>query len=330
MHRMAPDRTLPGWAALLLLAACGHSGDPSAILATGHVEATEIHVATKLGGTLQWFTLQEGDTVIAGQVVARMDTVDVGLALAGARADRDQVDADLRLRLAGARTEDIAEAQTQVDRAQADLTGAQSDLSRMQGLLDLGSGAVKARDDARTRRDVAAASLAGAQERLRKLRSLSRPQEIDGARARLAATHARVDQLRQQLTDAVVHSPRAGIVTAKTVEQGELVAPGATLAVITDLHDAWLTAYVGELDLARLRVGQPAQVRTDDGQTRQGTVTAIASQAEFTPKNVQTREERVKLVYRVKIALHNEDGLFKPGMPAEAVLHAATGTGAKP
>jgi len=101
-------------------------------------------------------------------------------------------------------------------------------------------------------------------------------------------------------------------------EAGELLAPGAPLAVVTDLADAWLTVYVSEPDLGRIRIGQSAEVVTDDGQTRTGRVSFVASEAEFTPKNVQTRDERVKLVFRVKIALDNRDGLFKPGMPAEA------------
>jgi HlyD family secretion protein len=90
--------------------------------------------------------------------------------------------------------------------------------------------------------------------------------------------------------------------------------------LVTDLASAWLNAYVGEPDLARLGLGQEAEVVTDDGQSRKGKVSFVASRAEFTPKNVQTRDERVKLVYRIKVALDNGDGLFKPGMPATARL----------
>jgi len=125
------------------------------------------------------------------------------------------------------------------------------------------------------------------------------------------------------VADAVTTSPVAGIVTERIVEQGELLPAGARLVVVTDLADAWLTAYVAETDLARIRIGQDADVVTDDGQTRKGKVTFIASQAEFTPKNVQTRDERVKLVYKVKVGLENRDGLFKPGMPSEARLRAS-------
>ena len=308
-------------ALLGVMAGCGRGDPRGTIVASGHVEATEVRVATKLGGTLAWLGVDEGDTVRAGQSIAQLDTVDLRLAFDAAQAERASADADLRLRLAGARAEDIAEAAAQQERAQAELTGAQSDLDRMQGLLDRGSGAVKARDDARTRRDVAAAALDAAGERLRKMQALARPQEIDAARAHLSAAQARVAQLRQQLDDASVEAPRAGIVTQKLVESGELVPAGAALLVVTDLSDAWLDVYVGETDLPRVRLGQPAEVRTDDGQARQAKVVAIASSAEFTPKNVQTRREREKLVFKIKIALPNGDGLFKPGMPAEARMH---------
>jgi HlyD family secretion protein len=308
--------------ALLVAAssACRRQDDAQAITASGHVEATEVRVSTKVGGVLESLPIEEGDLVVAGQELARLETVDTELLLRSARADRDQASAELRLRLAGTRQEDIAEAEAFVARAEADLQGAVKDLERMEGLLGSGSGTTKARDDARTRHDVAAASLESAREHLRKLRAGSRQEEKDAARARLAAAEARIAQLEQQLEDAVVTSPVAGVVTEKLAEAGELAARGTGLAVITDLDGAWLTAYVSGPDLARLRIGQPAEVVTDDGQRRAGRITFMASQAEFTPKNVQTRDERVKLVYKVKIAIDNQDGLFKPGMPAEAQL----------
>ncbi|MHB8079738.1 MAG: HlyD family secretion protein, partial [Candidatus Krumholzibacteriia bacterium] len=110
-------------------------------------------------------------------------------------------------------------------------------------------------------------------------------------------------------------------------ERGELLVPGTVLMVVTDLDHAWLTAWVAEPDLGRLRLGQEAEVFTDGGERRAGRVTFLASQAEFTPKNVQTRDERVKLVYKVKITLDNGDGLFKPGMPGEARLRPADARG---
>lgn len=310
----------PAWVMLLMLAlaACRAKSDPSLIVASGHVEATDVRVSTKVGGTVQWIGIREGDAVAAGQEVARIDPVDINLALVTARADRDSAAAELRLRLAGAREEDIAEAEAQVRRAEADLEAARKDLERMQGLMEAGSGTVKGRDDARTWRDLATAGLDAARDRLRKLRAGNRPEEIDAARARLGAADARIAQLQQQAVDTNLICPVAGIATERLVEPGELVSPGAVVVVVTNLADAWLTAYIGEPDVGRVRLGQDADVSTDDGQTRKGRITFVSPKAEFTPKNVQTRDERIKLVYRLRISLDNADGLFKPGMPAEA------------
>jgi len=307
----------------LLAAGCHRGEGDGAIVASGHVEATEVTLSTKVGGTLERLAVDEGDRVDAGQEIARIDTTDTRLALESARADRASAEAELRLRLAGSREEDIEAARAQVARAEADLAGAEKDLERMEGLLAAGSGTTKARDDAKTRRDVAAAAMKAAREQLRRLEKGSRPEEVDAARARVQAADARIAQLEQQVEDAAIQSPTAGVVTEKLAEPGELMARGTGLVVVTDLADAWLNAYISEPDLGRIRLGQPADVTTDDGQTRKGRVSFIASQAEFTPKNVQTRDERVKLVYRIKVALENEDGLFKPGMPAEARLEPA-------
>jgi HlyD family secretion protein len=309
--------------AALAAAGCGRGADPSLIVASGHVEATDVRVSAKVGGRVEALAVKEGDVVASGQELARIETTDLRLALRQARAERDQAGADLRLRLKGARIEDIAELEAQLRSAEADRAAAQRDLDRMQGLLDKGSGTTKARDDAQTRRDVSRARLDAMQQSLARLRAGFRVEEKDGARARVAALEARIAQLEQQVEDASIASPLAGVVTEKVAERGELLQPGSPVVVVTDLKDAWLRVYVAETDLGRVRIGQEAEVVTDDGQARRGRVTFVASQAEFTPKNVQTRDERVKLVYEVKVSLPNDDGLFKPGMPATARLRAA-------
>jgi HlyD family secretion protein len=195
----------------------------------------------------------------------------------------------------------------------------------MQSLLDKGSGTTKARDDAQARRDMAAARLKGMKEALIRLRAGSRAEEKDAARARVAAAEARTGQLEQQLKDTVIVSPVSGVVTEKVAEAGELLQTGSPLTEVTNLSDAWLNVYLPEADLGRIRIGQDAEVTTDSGQKRSGKVSFVASEAEFTPKNAQTKDERVKLVYKVKITLDNADGMFKPGMPAEAGLQAVEG-----
>jgi HlyD family secretion protein len=304
-------------------AGCRHAEDPTVVIASGHVEATDVRISTKVAGRLQTRPVKEGDAVTAGQEIARIDTTDLLLALRQAKAERAQADADLQLRLAGSRKEDIAEMEAQVAGLEADLAGAQKDFERMQGLLDTGSGTAKARDDMRTRRDVLQNKLAAGRQTLQRLRAGSRPEEIDAARARLASVDARIAQLDQQIKDAVVTAPLDSVVTEKLAEPGELLQVGSPIVVLTNLKEPWLTVYVGALDLPRLRLGQEAEVVSDDGQKRAGKIIFIASQAEFTPKNVQTRDERVKLVYKIKVGLENKDGLFKPGMPAEARFHVA-------
>jgi HlyD family secretion protein len=315
----------PALAAVVVLTGCHRGPDSTTIVASGHVEATDVRVSTKVGGRLESFVIREGDKVASGQEVAQIDTTDARLLLRQARAEREQAAAELRLRLAGARREDVAELEAQVGQDAADLAGADRDLARMQGLLDRGSGTTKARDDAKTKREMSVERLAARNQALARMRSGSRAEEIDAARARVASTEARIAQLEQQIEDATVKSPVSGVVTEKIAEAGETLQPAAGLCVITNLDDAWLTVYVAEPDLARLRLGEDVEVKTDDGQTRRGKITFVASRAEFTPKNVQTRDERVKLVFKVKVGLDNKDGLFKPGMPAEARIAPVAG-----
>jgi HlyD family secretion protein len=301
-----------------LAGGCRRPQDTSQIVASGHVEATDVRISAKVPGRLLAVSVREGDTVAAGQELARTETTDLRLSLQQARAEREQAGAELKLRLAGARKEDLAELEAQIRSVEADLGGAEKDLERMQGLLDSGSGTTKSRDDARTRRDSLAARLQSMRQALLRLQAGFRPEEIEATRARVAGVEAKVDQLEQQIRDATVTAPLAATVTEKIAEAGELVQAGAPLVVLTNLKEPWLTVYVGALDLPKLRLGQQADVTTDDGQARKGTISYIASQAEFTPKNVQTRDERIKLVYKVKLGLPNDDGLFKPGMPASA------------
>ena len=264
--------------------------------------------------------MDEGDAVTVGQLLGLVDTVDAELALREAQAQREQADAQLRLRIAGSRREDIAEQAARVDAAAADLAGAQRELARQETLVTEGVTTAQTRDDALTRRDALAAQLESAKQSLARSRAGSRVQDIEAARAARDAIDARIAQLRQAISDARIVSPVAGRVTEKIAEAGELLAAGAPILVVTDMARPWLTVYVAEPDLGKIKLGAEADVVTDGGETRRGNVTFIAFTAEFTPKNVQTRDERVKLVYRVKIGLDNTDGLFKPGMPAQARL----------
>jgi len=313
-------------AIILMLASlpgCSRGPKNGAIEATGHVEAIEVRVSARVGGRLLKFDPIEGDRLAGGQLLAVVDSVDVVADRDRRAADLATARANLELLQAGSRHEDIAAGRASLARAQADLDGAERDLTRMDELLENGAVARQVRDDAATRRDIAAASVAESRASLKRLEAGARAEELSAGRARVAGAEADLAHAKQMVTDAVILAPRGGILSEKLVEAGEMISPGAPLAVLVDLESAWLNVYVPEPDLGRIRIGQPARVTTDDGQTRNGTVSFIAPEAEFTPKNVQTRDERVKLVYRIKIALENKDEMFKPGMPAEAVLEGS-------
>lgn len=321
-----------GVATLIGATACREKPPATSARASGHVEATEIQIAPEVGGRLVDLRVAEGSRVAAGDTIAQLDTTDVDLALRRAQADRAQADAQLRLLLAGSRVEDIRQAEAQVEAAksdlgaaEADLASAESDFQRFDALLKSNSGSQKQRDDAATRRDVAREHVAGARERIRgatevfaRLKAGARREEVDAARARVMSADAQIATLEQNRSDATVKAPVAGLVTEKLVDVGELLAPRTPIVVVADLDHAWANIYLDEPLVPRIRLGQPATILTDAGGRLTGTVTFISAKAEFTPRNVQTAEERSKLVYRIKISVDNRQGVLKQGMPVEA------------
>jgi len=327
------------WVAILglgmLSLGCTDSAPRDRARVSGQVEATAVQVAAEVGGRVIALPINEGDHVQAGDIVARLDTRDIELALKRANAERQQAAAQLDLLLAGSRPEDIGQASAQAASAQADtraveaeLIAAEKDLERFEALLTSNSGSQKQRDDALLRRDVARQRVQGARDReqaareaLARLRAGARPQEVRAARAHVSVTDAQVAALQKNVDDAIVRSPVAGIVTEKLTELGQMVAPRVPLMVVTDLDRAWADVFVDEPDMPRIRLGQPATLFTDAGGTGlTGTVTFISPKAEFTPRNVQTAEERSKLVYRVKVSVDNRQGILKEGMPVEAEI----------
>jgi HlyD family secretion protein len=244
----------------------------------------------------------------------------------------------------GARYEDKEAAQAQVDQAEAALQLAKSALIQNNVRakdVEVAKAAVK-----QVEATLALAKANALQNKLRKEDVEATQANVDQAKAALELAEANtvqpqiqqqnvllaemqvksaqdaVELLQTQINDAKITAPTAGIVTTKVVEIGELVSPGMPIAVITNLDTVYLTIFVPETKLGKVKLGQNAQVSVDSfpGRTFNGKVTYISPEAEFTPKNIQTKEERVKLVYGVKIELENPEKLLKPGMPADAVL----------
>ena len=317
-------------AALAALTACRQPAPSNTVRVSGHVEATEVQVAAEVGGRLVDLRVAEGDRVAPGDLVALLDTRDIELQIGRAGAERVAADAQLRLLEAGARPQ----AEAQVDAATADaaaaeveLRAAETDFKRFEDLLQANAGSQKQRDDARARVDVARERESGARDRIRaagevvsRLRADPRREEVEVARARVAVVDAQLAVFEKMRGDATVMAPVGGIVTQTLTEAGEVVAPRMPLFVVTDLDHAWANLFVPEPLMPRLVLGQAADVLTDAGDSLPGTVTYISPQAEFTPRNVQTADERSKLVYRIQVAVDNSAGVLKSGMPVDAEL----------
>ena len=225
--------------AAIISSACQEKAPAAEGRVSGQVDATEVQIAPEVGGRIVEMTIAEGDRVKQGDVVARLDTADVDLALRRAQAERSQADAQLRLLQAGARGEDIRQAEAQaavatadIAAAEAELASAETDLQRFERLLEVNSGSQKQRDDAATRRAMARdrvtaskAREAAAREAVARLRAGSRPEEIDAARARVASVDAQIATLEKSRNDATVIAPMGGIVTDRLLDPGEIASP---------------------------------------------------------------------------------------------------------
>jgi HlyD family secretion protein len=269
------------------------------------------------------------------------------------RAELEQAQAVLRQLLAGSRQQQIEEARAAVEQARAQLRQAQQDWERARTLFQNDDISAAQRDQFRARLDSSAAALRQAEERAALVAEGPRKEEIEAARARVAQAEAgirhaetgrlevkRLEQELQarradveraraqvayvdsQIRDAVAVSPVDGVVLVKSAEVGEVLAAGTTVLVIGDLDRPWLRGYIGERDLGRVRLGAEVRVTTDSypGKVYRGRLSFISSEAEFTPKQIQTAEERVKLVYRVKIDVENPNRELKLNMPADAEI----------
>jgi HlyD family secretion protein len=306
----------------------GRAGnDPSRVRVSGSIEVTEAELSFKLPGRVEARLVDEGDLVKVGEVVARLETGDIAQQVALRQADVQAAAAGLADLLAGARPQELAQAAAAVRQAQADFNRIKDDYDRMKALFDQGSSNQREYDAARTAYDVARERLRIAREQQALVQQGPRPDAVKVARARLLQAQEGEKLAEIQLGYATLASPLTGMVLSKNVEPGEMVAPGTPVVTVGDLEHVYMRAYIEETDLGRVKLGQQVLVATDTYPNKiyEGKITFISPQAEFTPKNVQTKQERVKLVYRVKVDIANPEFELKPGMPAEAEIVVGEG-----
>jgi len=288
---------------------------------SGTIECTQVRLAPEVAGRLTSLLIAEGARLTNGQIIATLDPLIYQLRCDEARAALAQAQAQRDLMLAGSRDEDIQRARAQVREAKASADAATTDAHRMETLLSQNSATPKQRDDAATAVERTAATLAAAEQQLNRLVKGNRQEEIRAAQAAVELAQARSAQAEKALSDCTVKSTASGTITTKNVEQGEMVMAGTPLATLSQLNEVWLSLYLPETRLPSVKLGQKAYIKVDGDPLRyEGVITFISSEAEFTPRNVQTPDERTKLVYRLKITLPNPNNLFKPGMPADGYL----------
>jgi HlyD family secretion protein len=355
------------------------------IVVSGNIELTEVNIAFKTAGRLIERTVDEGDAVRRGQLIARLDRDQLiaqkdresaGLQssesqLAQAQtalewqkatlaADIEQRRAELASneeRLAelknGARPQEKLDSQAAVDSAQAESDRAKKDWDRAQTLYKNDDISTAQFDQYRNRWESAVAALKSSKERqalvlagpraeqinaqaamverargslkmaeANALEMKRREQELATRRAEIARSKANVTLIDSQLSDTLAASPVDGVVLVKAADVGEVLAPGTTVVTVGDIDHPWLRGYVNETDLGKVKLGSKARVTTDSypGKVYDGRVVFIASEAEFTPKQIQTQQERVKLVYRIKIEVANPKHELKSNMPADAEI----------
>lgn len=295
--------------------------EDTALQASGTIEATSVDIKARLYGTLIEIPVSEGSTVKKGQLLVKMNRSDL---LAQEQRDQQGVlaaQAQLQDLLAGSRTEEIKAAAAAVEIASTNLEKASSDLLRSQQLLAAGAISSEEYESLETAHKNLASQLEAAQAQLSLLEAGARPQQITLATAEVERSKAVLQATRAALLDLELLSPVEGILSEKNYEPGEFVQAGALLATVTDMSHPWVKVYIPTDDLPGVKLGQKATVTVSGSeQIFTGEVVYIASRGEYTPKTIQTKKERTNVVYAVKVAVENPEGILKPGMPADVVF----------
>jgi HlyD family secretion protein len=300
----------------------------------------------------QEVSLRRAEVAAAAAALAELEAGSRPEEIAQAEAAAHQAQSRLDELLAGSRDQEVAAAEASVRRATAELERSKAEFERQTRLYRTEVISSREYEVAQAADATARARLQEAEEHFKLVREGPRKEQIEQARAKLLETkerlnlirkgprretieqaRARLQQIREglalaqtRLGYATLVSPLPGLVLSENVEAGEYVSPGTPIITVGRLDNVWVRAYIDETDLGRVKVGQPVKITTDTypGKVYQGRISFIASTAEFTPKNVQTQKERVKLVYRIKIDIANPNMELKPGMPADAEITLST------
>lgn len=308
----------------------GRNGAPEAeISASGTVEATEVDLGFQIPGRVAEVVPHEGDQATAGDTLARLEATELHAARDAAAAQLRGAEARLTELRRGGRPQEIAAAEAAERSARRQAEEAARDAERTERLFEGGAVSAQALDRARTARDVAQSALEQAEQNLALVREGPRQEEIEAQEALVEQARARLAETDATLEHATVEAPFDGRVTIRHREPGESVGAGSPVLTVMNPSDRWVRIYVPEDRIGRVALGMAARISSDTYPDRgyTGEVVFIGDEAEFTPRNVQTTEERTRLVYRVKVQITGDpDFELKPGMPADVLLGADSGS----
>lgn len=287
----------------------------------GNVDIREVDLGFRGGGRIAAISVEEGESVTAGQELARLDTAPLDSRIAEADAAIATSQAQLSQLRNGTRAEDVAQAGAGVSAAQSAFDKAQADYARREGLVE--PGAISRSDWQATiaQRDSARAQLEQARQQHSKLRRGARTEVIAAAEAQLRAAQAMRGSIQTDRDDTKLLAPTAGTIVTRAEEPGAIVGPGQTLLTLSINRPMRVRAYVAEPDLGRVMPGQAVEIRVDGSdKPYRGTIGYISPQAEFTPKTVQTEDLRTDLVYRLRINVENPDERLRQGQPVTVTV----------
>jgi multidrug resistance efflux pump len=322
-------KSLLAGATLLLAALAGlaffwplHQGGGQLRL-SGIVEIQEVRLGSKIGGRVALVAVVEGELVQPGQVLVRFEVPELEAQRTQWQARLQSMEAELLRAKNGPRAEEIRQAKSELEMAEADLTLSRQEFARSERLYRQGGTDRSEYDTTRANRDRAQGRVNSARARLDLLYAGTRPEDIADAEAKVTEMRGKLRELDANLAEAIVRAPERAVVDVVAVRKGDLVGPNQPIVRVLRADDLWVKVYVPETQLGKVRLGEPAQVSIDafPGRTFAGQVFKIDAESEFTPRNVQSADERRFQVFGAKVRVADPQGIFKSGMAAEVVFH---------
>jgi len=286
----------------------------------GNAEMRQVLLGFRVPGRLEEIYFEEGQAVVSGDLLGVLDPLPYEIKLAGARAALHQAHAALDKMESGHRSGEIRQAVAQRDQIRASLNLAEKDWERLSNLFDQGAIARKGLDDVSATRDRLRAELASAESALSLMREGFRTEDVKAAEAVVELAEAQMREAENSLADTRLYTPSEGTILTRVVEPGTVVATGQAVYAVMLKRPVQVRTYVTGPQLGKIQLGMKGKIFTDSHPDPvEGTVNFIASEAEFTPKQVQTEDQRVDLVYRIRL-LVEEGGHLKNGMPVTVLL----------